>query len=197
MKRIFVFLICLYGINAFGDEKSMRFVAKGAVGSQVSWIKDSSVNVNYSNIGSELHAYSGSLSSYGAIGLELNTSEKLFTRILLEVSGTSKVKFQDAKFSYTGYGIAVEEGYRLSNRIYVFGGPGIHYAQLKYDGSTQKGIAVNVNAGLGFVMTHYANVEIFARGSFPLSDDFKSIGANKNLTMPVRLDYFAAINIRF
>lgn len=194
MKKMI--LLSMFAIGLFANEqKAYHIIAIGGIGSQATYLKDQNSNVKWSNTDKTLHSYAGKLSGYGAIGLELDNTQRLFSRILLEASYANIPNIaQNA--SYRAYGIVIEEGYKLLPRFYTFGGPGIHYASLKLDDSSIKGIAVNVNLGFGFVVTPYANLEIMARGSFPLDKDFKKIGANEQI-LSARVDYFANIVIRF
>ncbi len=73
----------------------------------------------------------------------------------------------------------------------------MHYAQLKLNDESTKGFGVNVNLGLGFVLSDFVSLEVMGRGSFPLSDKFKEIGANNNESLPMRIDYLANIMIAF
>ncbi|WP_304648222.1 hypothetical protein, partial [uncultured Helicobacter sp.] len=77
------------------------------------------------------------LSGRGAVGLQINTSQKLFTRILVEVADSNLLK-SDAKPSYRSYGITWEEGYRFAPRFYTFGGQGVHNAHLSLMMRAQK-----------------------------------------------------------
>ena len=138
-------------------------------------------------MGETLYNKKGGLSGRGAVGLQINTSQKLFTRILAEVA-ESNLLDSSSKPSYRSYGITWEEGYRFTPRFYTFGGPGVHYAQLKL---------IDVNLGLGFVLSDSVSLEVMGRGSFPLSDKFKELGANNNEALPMQLSYLANIMIAF
>lgn len=178
------------------DEQKYRFVVGGSIGSQTTWFKNADTNVKWSNMGETLYNKKGGLSGRGAVGLQINTSQKLFTRILAEVA-ESNLLDSSSKPSYRSYGITWEEGYRFTPRFYTFGGPGVHYAELKLNDESTKGFGVNVNLGLGFVLSDSVSLEVMGRGSFPLSDKFKELGANNNEALPMQLSYLANIMIAF
>lgn len=73
----------------------------------------------------------------------------------------------------------------------------MHYAELKLNDESIKGFGVNVNLGLGFVLSDSVSLEVMGRGSFPLSDKFKELGANNNEDLPMQLSYLANIMIAF
>ncbi|WP_276890111.1 hypothetical protein [Helicobacter japonicus] len=73
----------------------------------------------------------------------------------------------------------------------------MHYAELKLNDESTKGFGVNVNLGLGFVLSDSVSLEVMGRGSFPLSEKFKELGANKNESLPMQLSYLANIMIAF
>lgn len=197
MKKILAFITFIFAFCAFGaEEQKYRFIAGGSIGSQTTWFKNADTNVKWSNMGETLYNKKGGLSGRGAVGLQINTSQKLFTRILAEVADSNFLK-SDAKPSYRSYGITWEEGYRFTPRFYTFGGPGVHYAQLKLNDESTKGFGVNVNLGLGFVLSDFVSLEVMGRGSFPLSDKFKELGANNNESLPMQLSYLANIMIAF
>ncbi|WP_300732364.1 hypothetical protein [uncultured Helicobacter sp.] len=55
-----------------------------------------------------------------------------------------------------------------------------------------------MNLGLGFVLSDFVSLEVMGRGSFPLSDKFKELGANNNNeSLPMQLSYLANIMIAF
>ncbi|WP_300447067.1 hypothetical protein [Helicobacter mastomyrinus] len=54
-----------------------------------------------------------------------------------------------------------------------------------------------MNLGLGFVLSDFVSLEVMGRGSFPLSDKFKELGANNNESLPMQLSYLANIMIAF
>ena len=128
------------------------------------------------------------------MGLQINTSQKLFTRILAEVA-ESNILDSSSKPSYRSYGITWEEGYRFTPRFYTFGGPGVRYAQLKFNDESAKGFGVNVNLGFGFVLSDFVSLEVMGRGSFPLSDKFKELGVSNNEALSMQLSYLANIMI--
>ncbi|AAP77909.1 outer membrane beta-barrel protein [Helicobacter hepaticus] len=197
MKKFLAFISLTFAFCAFGaDEQKYRFIAGGSIGSQTTWFKNADTNVKWSNMGETLYNEKGGLSGRGAVGLQINTSQKLFTRILAEITHSNLLK-SDSKPTYRSYGITWEEGYRFTPRFYTFGGPGVHYAQLKLNDESTKGFGVNVNLGLGFVLSDFVSLEVMGRGSFPLSDKFKEIGANNNESLPMRIDYLANIMIAF
>lgn len=197
MKKNLAFIPFAFALCAFGaDEQKYRFIAGGSIGSQTTWFKNADTNVKWSNMGETLYNEKGGLSGRGAVGLQINTSQKLFTRILAEITHSNLLK-SDSKPTYRSYGITWEEGYRFTPRFYTFGGPGVHYAQLKLNDESTKGFGVNVNLGLGFVLSDFVSLEVMGRGSFPLSDKFKELGANNNESLPMRIDYLANIMIAF
>ena len=174
MKKFLAFISLTFAFCAFGaDEQKYRFIAGGSIGSQTTWFKNADTNVKWSNMGETLYNEKGGLSGRGAVGLQINTSQKLFTRILAEITHSNLLK-SDSKPTYRSYGITWEEGYRFTPRFYTFGGPGVHYAQLKLNDESTKGFGVNVNLGLGFVLSDFVSLEVMGRGSFPLSDKFKT-----------------------
>ncbi|TLD90778.1 hypothetical protein LS66_000120 [Helicobacter sp. MIT 03-1614] len=196
MKKILAFISLIFALCAFGADEQYRFIAGGSIGSQTTWFKNADTNVKWSNMGETLYNEKGGLSGRGAVGLQINTSQKLFTRILAEITHSNLLK-SDSKPTYRSYGITWEEGYRFTPRFYTFGGPGVHYAQLKLNDESTKGFGVNVNLGLGFVLSDFVSLEVMGRGSFPLSDKFKELGANNNESLPMRIDYLANIMIAF
>lgn len=197
MKKNLAFLTFIFALCAFGaEEQKYRFVVGGSIGSQTTWFKNADTNVKWSNMGETLYNKKGGLSGRGAVGLQINTSQKLFTRILAEVA-ESNLLDSSSKPSYRSYGITWEEGYRFTPRFYTFGGPGVHYAELKLNDESTKGFGVNVNLGLGFVLSDSVSLEVMGRGSFPLSDKFKELGANNNEALPMQLSYLANIMIAF
>lgn len=197
MKKILAFISLTFAFYAFGaEEQKYRFVVGGSIGSQTTWFKNADTNVKWSNMGETLYNKKGGLSGRGAVGLQINTSQKLFTRILAEVA-ESNLLDSSSKPSYRSYGITWEEGYRFTPRFYTFGGPGVHYAELKLNDESTKGFGVNVNLGLGFVLSDSVSLEVMGRGSFPLSDKFKELGANNNESLPMQLSYLANIMIAF
>lgn len=195
MKKVLIFITFFLALTSFAEEKKYRFIVGGGLGSQVSWFKDADVNLKWSNMGETLYAYKGGLSGRAAAGIQINADPKLFTRILAEATH-SNILDSSSKPSYQSYGIMVEEGYRFTPRFYTFGGPGIAYARLKYNDELTQGVAINVNAGFGFVLNDNVSLEIMGRGSFPISEKFKSLGAG-NESLPMRLDYLANIMISF
>lgn len=197
MKKVLIFLPLAFALCAFGaDEQKYRFVAGGSIGSQTSWFKDADTNVKWSNMGETLHNVKGGVSGRGAVGLQINTSQKYFTRILAEIAHSNLLQ-SDSKPTYTSYGITWEEGYRFTPRFYTFIGPGLHYAELKLNDESAKGFGVNVNLGFGFALNDFVSLELMGRGSFPLSDKFKELGANNNEALPMQLSYLANIMIAF
>ncbi|WP_334090433.1 hypothetical protein, partial [Helicobacter typhlonius] len=59
------------------------------------------------------------------------------------------------------------------------------------------GFGVNVNLGLGFVLSDFVSLEVMGRGSFPLSDKFKELGVSNNEALSMQLSYLANIMIAF
>ena len=197
MKKLFVFITCIFVTYALAEESKYRFILSGGAGSQVSWLKNADTNIRWSNMGDTLDTYKGGLSGIVALGVEANTSQKLFTRFLLEASA-AKIPNLASKAIYQSYGVMLEEGYRFTPRFYTFAGPGIGYALLKHNDSRAQGIAINVNGGFGFALTDNVNLELMGRLSFPVSGKkFKTLGADENQALPGRLDYYARINVRF
>ncbi|WP_276890112.1 hypothetical protein [Helicobacter japonicus] len=87
MKKILAFIAFTFALCAFGaEEQKYRFVVGGSIGSQTSWFKDADTNVKWSNMGETLYNKKGGLSGRGAVGLQINTSQKHFSRILAEVA---------------------------------------------------------------------------------------------------------------
>ncbi len=197
MKKILAFIPFAFALCVFGaEEQKYRFIVGGSIGSQTTWFKNADTNVKWSNMGETLYNEKGGLSGRGALGLQINTSQKLFTRILAEVA-ESNILDSSSKPSYRSYGITWEEGYRFTPRFYTFGGPGVHYAQLKFNDESAKGFGVNVNLGFGFVLSDFVSLEVMGRGSFPLNDKFKELGVSNNEALSMQLSYLANIMIAF
>ena len=47
------------------------------------------------------------------------------------------------------------------------------------------------------MLSDSVSLEVMGRGSFPLSDKFKELGANNNEALPMQLSYLANIMIAF
>lgn len=196
MRSVFIFMFLSSILSTVVLAREYSFILGGGAGSQSVWLKNTDTNIKYSNIDKELKGFSGGLSFHGVAGIQKDGSEKLFTRYLFEASFSDGPKVSDfGKLFYKSYGILVEGGYRLSQRFYAFGGPGVSYSSVEFKNAHKEanGVGINVVGGMGVKISDSIALEAMAKGAFLLGDKFKELGDNKDISMPVKLDYMLNI----